>query len=314
MSSPTRRPEPRSTGCCRAAPKTAARPDGRRSPARRPGRGGADRSQHRVRVAAGGVARGGGRPAVGGPRARRGRRRQDPSRRRPGDGGPAAGARGRGRRSASGRPVAWRWRRWPTGCGCRPCRRRRRSWTRSGGWRSTGSSRRGRFRAEATSGSRAMVDAWQRHRFFEGLARALIAVERPLLLILDNVQWCDQETLGVLDVLASACAAMHRSCWRGTLRDDDHDIRARRVDLAHAGDRRCSPRSPCSRSTSPTRPAWPRRWRRRRCADADAGLLHATTGGFPLYIVEAARGGPSAPAARCRPAISVRCSTPGSRI
>ena len=38
-------------------------------------------------------------------------------------------------------------------------------------------------------------DAWQRHRFFEGLARALLAVGRPMLLVLDNMQWCDQETL-----------------------------------------------------------------------------------------------------------------------
>jgi Berberine and berberine like len=33
------------------------------------------------------------------------------------------------------------------------------------------------------TGSGATTDAWQRHRFFEGLARALIAVRRPLLLV-----------------------------------------------------------------------------------------------------------------------------------
>ena len=32
----------------------------------------------------------------------------------------------------------------------------------------------------------------------EGLARALIAVHRPLLLVLDNMQWCDQETLAFI--------------------------------------------------------------------------------------------------------------------
>jgi hypothetical protein len=46
--------------------------------------------------------------------------------------------------------------------------------------------------------SRATADAWQRHRFFEGLARALTAVHRPLLLVLDNVQWCDQERLAFI--------------------------------------------------------------------------------------------------------------------
>ena len=51
------------------------------------------------------------------------------------------------------------------------------------------------------TGPRAMADAWQRHRFFEGLARALLAAGRPLLLVLDNVQWCDQETLAFVTLL-----------------------------------------------------------------------------------------------------------------
>jgi len=53
-------------------------------------------------------------------------------------------------------------------------------------------------REEPEAGPRAMVDAWQRHRFFEGLAQALIAVDRPMLLVLDNMQWCDQETLAFI--------------------------------------------------------------------------------------------------------------------
>jgi hypothetical protein len=40
-----------------------------------------------------------------------------------------------------------------------------------------------------------VAGAWPRHRFFEGLARALLAVGRPMMLVLDNMQWCDQETL-----------------------------------------------------------------------------------------------------------------------
>ena len=53
-------------------------------------------------------------------------------------------------------------------------------------------------RGERGAGPRAMVDAWQRLRFFEGLARALLAVGRPMLLVLDNMQWCDEETLAFL--------------------------------------------------------------------------------------------------------------------
>jgi len=42
--------------------------------------------------------------------------------------------------------------------------------------------------ARGPAGSLAVADAWQRHRFFEGLARALLATGRPTLLTLDNLQ------------------------------------------------------------------------------------------------------------------------------
>ncbi|MEV6628953.1 ATP-binding protein, partial [Amycolatopsis sp. NPDC051114] len=66
------------------------------------------------------------------------------------------------------------------------------------------------------------IDAWQRLRFFEGLARALTAGGRPVLLVLDNVQWCDEETRAFLafclGLLADAPLLV-----AGTLRDGDHD-------------------------------------------------------------------------------------------
>ena len=46
-----------------------------------------------------------------------------------------------------------------------------------------------------------MIDAWQRHRFFEGLAHAVLAPGRPTLLTLDDAQWCDAETLTWLNLL-----------------------------------------------------------------------------------------------------------------
>jgi len=139
-------------------------------------------------------------------------------------------------------------------------------------------------------GPRAMVDAWQRHRFFEGLARALLAVGRPLLLVLDNVQWCDQETLAFITFclgLADGAPLL----VAGTLRDDNIDddpelvewtfrMRAtglltelsldplEAADTAHLGE---------AISGHPL-------------TGADADLLQATTGGFPLYVIEAVRG------------------------
>ena len=82
-------------------------------------------------------------------------------------------------------------------------------------------------------------DAWQRHRFFEGLARALLAVGRPMLLVLDNMQWCDQETLAFitffLGLAADAPAAGGRHAARRRPRDDprlaDWTVRMRATGL-----------------------------------------------------------------------------------
>jgi len=41
----------------------------------------------------------------------------------------------------------------------------------------------------------------QRQRFFEALARAILVTKQPLALLLDDVQWCDQETLEWLHFL-----------------------------------------------------------------------------------------------------------------
>ena len=56
----------------------------------------------------------------------------------------------------------------------------------------------GRSEPPPVDGSRAMADAWRRHRFVEGLAQAILAVGRPLLLVLENVQWGDHATLAFL--------------------------------------------------------------------------------------------------------------------
>ncbi|MDO5712450.1 MAG: AAA family ATPase, partial [Micrococcales bacterium] len=56
-------------------------------------------------------------------------------------------------------------------------------------------------------GGRAKVDAWQRVQFFEGLARAFLSVDRPLLLVIDDLQWCDKATVSWLSFLMSFTGA-----------------------------------------------------------------------------------------------------------
>jgi DNA-binding SARP family transcriptional activator len=138
---------------------------------------------------------------------------------------------------------------------------------------------------------RAMADAWQRLRFLEGLARALLAAGRPTLLVLDNVQWCDQETLAFLpfflglDPGAPVLVA-------GTLRDDgdgDGEDRA----LAGWADRVRSAGLLRELALRPFGPADTARLAEavtgRELTGQDADLLHAATGGFPLYVIEAMR-------------------------
>ena len=45
------------------------------------------------------------------------------------------------------------------------------------------------------------TETWQRLRLFEALARAVLADRQPLLLVLNDLQWCDQETLDWLHFL-----------------------------------------------------------------------------------------------------------------
>ena len=84
-----------------------------------------------------------------------------------------------------------------------------------------------------------MADAWQRHRFYEGLARALIAVGRPLFLVLDNVQWCDQETLDFVSFSLGLASDQTPLLVAGTVRDDhrrgDRELAAWAVRMRAAG-------------------------------------------------------------------------------
>jgi predicted ATPase/DNA-binding SARP family transcriptional activator len=53
-------------------------------------------------------------------------------------------------------------------------------------------------------------EQWQRQHFFQSLARAALSTSQPLLLLLDDLQWCDQETLEWLHYLLrfDSCAPL----------------------------------------------------------------------------------------------------------
>jgi DNA-binding SARP family transcriptional activator len=148
----------------------------------------------------------------------------------------------------------------------------------------------GAGRGESGQGLRAMVDAWQRHRFFEGLARALIGVGRPMMLVLDNLQWCDQETLAFL----TFCLGLDPEAQilvAGTVRDDNPaenpELAGWMVRMRASGLLTELPLNPLE-ATDTARLA--EAISGRHLPEVDTNLLQATTGGFPLYVVEAMRG------------------------
>jgi hypothetical protein len=156
-------------------------------------------------------------------------------------------------------------------------------------------------RADRAAGSRSMADAWQRHRFFEGLARGLMVVGRPLLLVLDNMQWCDQETLAFLTFFLGLAPGTP-VLVAGTVRNDTHGQDPELADwivrMRATGLMTELPLSPLDAADTA------------RVAEAisgrplladDVDLLQATTGGFPLYVIEAVRGGVD-PGGTSRPA------------
>lgn len=139
---------------------------------------------------------------------------------------------------------------------------------------------------------RAMVDAWQRYRFFESLAGAVAAAGRSTLLVLDDLQWCDPDTAAWIAFLLASPGARNLLLV-ATLREGA-DARSpaiaallegarsagvlRRLRIAPLGEAAGAELAGAIRG---------------RPLDSDeARLLAAATSGFPLYILEAARAAP----------------------
>src|SRR5207249_10366351 len=45
------------------------------------------------------------------------------------------------------------------------------------------------------------AESWQRRHFIEGMAHAVLKAHQPLLLVIDDLQWCDGDTIDWLHFL-----------------------------------------------------------------------------------------------------------------
>jgi len=136
-----------------------------------------------------------------------------------------------------------------------------------------------------------MTEYWQRQRFFEALARAVLQARPPLLLLIDDLQWCDQDTLEWLHYL------LRFDPWGqllvvGTARAGEggaqHPLTVLLHDLRRAGDVTeiaLSPLDAAETAKLATHVAG--------CElDVDQAIrLYRETEGNPLFVVETARAG-----------------------
>lgn len=139
-----------------------------------------------------------------------------------------------------------------------------------------------------------LTESWQRHRLFDALCRAVAQATPPLLLVLDDLQWCDLETLAWLghllrfDPQASLLLV-------GTVRieeiDNDHPLTPLWRDLRRTGLLAEIELGPLDAAETT---ALAERIIERPLESSAAARLYQETEGNPLFVVETVRAGPLA--------------------
>jgi DNA-binding SARP family transcriptional activator/predicted ATPase len=129
----------------------------------------------------------------------------------------------------------------------------------------------------------------QRQRFFEALARAILTAPQPLLLLIDDLQWCDQETLAWLHFLLRfdpTTRLLVVGCAREEELSTSHPLRTFLLHLRNTMGVTEIPLEPLDAAETAklaSRVA-------KRELDVDEGLrLFHETGGYPLFVVEVVR-------------------------
>ena len=146
--------------------------------------------------------------------------------------------------------------------------------------------------APRPSGRSQSGDLAQRQRLFDAVSRAIIVADRPRLLIIDDLQWCDAETIELIGfVVRSARTAP--VLFIGTVRSEElpeqHPL-GRLVDaLSHDRAVTTVPLDPLDEATTATLAA---RIRPSDTIDPElAARLWCETEGNPLFAIEVLRAG-----------------------
>jgi predicted ATPase/DNA-binding SARP family transcriptional activator len=136
-----------------------------------------------------------------------------------------------------------------------------------------------------------MTERWQRQRFLEALARAMLVDEQPLLLLFDDLHWCDEETLEWLHFLLHF-KSQARLLVAGTSRSEevtaDHPLATLRLNLQREAVMSELELAPL---TGDEVTALAQAIAASALTDEQAGQLYADTEGNPLFVVETVRAG-----------------------
>ena len=136
-------------------------------------------------------------------------------------------------------------------------------------------------------------DPAQRHRLFDAVSRAIVG-DRPRLLIIDDLQWCDAETIEVIGFVVSS-GPTAPVLIVGTVRSEEipeHHPLVGLIDaLGHDKAVTAVPLDPLDEATTATLAA---RLRNEDTIDPElAARLWAETEGNPLFVIEVLRAGVS---------------------
>src|SRR5216684_1423000 len=131
----------------------------------------------------------------------------------------------------------------------------------------------------------------QRQRFFEALARALLVTSQPILVLIDDLQWCDQETLEWLHFLLRfdpTARLLVIGCSREEELPQTHPLRTLLLHLRNS--------MPVTELTLQPLDAAETAKLASKVAnhelDVYEGLhMYHETGGYPLFVVEMVRAG-----------------------
>lgn len=134
-----------------------------------------------------------------------------------------------------------------------------------------------------------MTESWQRQRFFEAIARALLIEGQPLLLLFDDLHWCDQESLTWLNYLLHF-AAQAPLLVVGTSRSEevDHAHPLTTLNLGLRREGRVTEVMLAPLSTGETS-ALANQMATHALTAEQSAQIYATSEGNPLFVVELVR-------------------------